>query len=168
MSVQNLFPVLIMMAACVSAGHAAEEARPRVMHAEMVTLGDSRPAHSLKVADAHAPAAEAPAPRPRMFEMPLIDKSQAEDPFKNAPSPAAPPPRCAGARCQGSAAAWFGPETRAGDCGPPSAQTAGAVGGAGIDPPAARNDAGNLRSPQGGSSAANSRRTDRTVGTDHA
>ena len=60
---------------------AVEESRPRIMHAEMVTAGDQKPARSVKVSDA-SPA------RPRMFEMPAIDKSKVEDPYKTAPPPA--------------------------------------------------------------------------------
>lgn len=84
-----------------AAARAAEGEKPRPMHAEMVSNADSEPVRSMKVADAKpdakaaAPAA-APVPaappageKPRMFDMPLIDKSKAEDPFKNAPPPAA-------------------------------------------------------------------------------
>jgi carbonic anhydrase len=70
---------------------ASEEARPRAMHAEMVSAADSALPRSMKVADAHAPAPAAPAAteKPRMFDMPLIDKSKAEDPLKGtAPAPA--------------------------------------------------------------------------------
>lgn len=95
MPAKNPISVLALMAVLAPAGHAAAEARPRIMHAEMVTAGDAKPARSMKVADVHAqtaaPAAEAPQPRPRMFEMPMIDKSKAEDPYKNG-SPPAPPP----------------------------------------------------------------------------
>lgn len=47
-----------------------------------------------QAADKAAPAPEAAPAKPRLFEVPLIDKSKAEDPFKNAPppAPAAPPP----------------------------------------------------------------------------
>lgn len=83
--------VMAILSALAAAALAAEEARPRIMHAEMVTAGDAKQARSMKVADSHAPAAEAPAPKPRMFDMPLIDKSKAEDPYKNA-SPPAPAP----------------------------------------------------------------------------
>jgi len=79
----------LLMAVFATTVWATEEARPRIMHAEMVTAGDAKPARGIKVADTHAPAAEAATPRARMFEMPLIDKSKAEDPYKNAP--AAPP-----------------------------------------------------------------------------
>ncbi|MBS3934699.1 MAG: carbonic anhydrase family protein [Sulfuritalea sp.] len=45
------------------------------------------------VADvARAQAGDAAAQRPRMFDVPAIDKAKAEDPFKNAPPPAAPRP----------------------------------------------------------------------------
>lgn len=96
MSAKPLFFVIPLMAVLASAGHAAEEARPRIMHAEMVTAGAAKPGRALQVADARsqaaaAPAAEAPPPRPRMFEMPVIDKSKAEDPYKNGTPPAPPP-----------------------------------------------------------------------------
>ncbi len=78
----------------------AQEGRARPMHAELVSASEALPARSVKVADAPiapvAPAAE----KPRLFEVPVIDKSKAEDPFKGAPplpapvSPAIPqPPR---------------------------------------------------------------------------
>lgn len=79
--------VIVFLTTLAAAALAAEEARPRIMHAEMVTAGDAKQARSMKVADTHAPAAEAPAPKARMFDMPLIDKSKAEDPYKGAPSP---------------------------------------------------------------------------------
>lgn len=41
-----------------------------------------------QAAEQGAPAAGASPAKPRMFEVPLIDKSKAEDPFKNAPSSA--------------------------------------------------------------------------------
>lgn len=94
MPVNPLFFVIPLMAVPASAGHAAEEARPRIMHAEMVTAGAAKPGRAVKVADARsqaAAAAEAPPPRPRMFEMPMIDKSKAEDPYKNGTPPASPP-----------------------------------------------------------------------------
>lgn len=43
-------------------------------------------------ADKVAPAGEVPATKPRLFEVPQIDKSKAEDPFKDAPSAAKPAP----------------------------------------------------------------------------
>jgi carbonic anhydrase len=55
------------------------------MHAEMVTLGDRNPTRVVKVAD----AAEVPGARPRMFAVPQIDKSKAEDPYGKNPPPAA-------------------------------------------------------------------------------
>ncbi len=80
--------------AAVAAEVATE--RPRAMHAEMVSAGDLGQARSMKVADAHAPApapaAEAGGTKPRMFDMPLIDKSKAVDPYAGtaaAPAPAA-------------------------------------------------------------------------------
>jgi carbonic anhydrase len=78
-------------AAAVAAGDAA---RPRAMHAEMVSAPDAALPRSMKVADVHAPMpAPAPPPtteKPRMFDMPLIDKSKAEDPLKGtASAPAA-------------------------------------------------------------------------------
>jgi carbonic anhydrase len=73
-------------AAAVTAGDAA---RPRAMHAEMVSAADTAQPRSMKVADANAPVA---AEKPRMFDMPLIDKSKAEDPLKGtAPPPAVAP-----------------------------------------------------------------------------
>lgn len=62
----------------------AAASRPRPMHAEMVSTGDIAPAHGMTVADA-------PAERPRFIDMPVIDKSKAEDPFKNAPPSAQAP-----------------------------------------------------------------------------
>ena len=85
-----------------AAATAAQEARPRPMHAEMVSDATSAPPRGVKVAENKAPAAAPAAPvaaekppveRPRMFEMPVIDKSKAEDPYKNAP----PPPSAAAA-----------------------------------------------------------------------
>ena len=86
----KLFAVALL-AAGAGATLAAEEGRPRIMHAEMVTAGDAKVARGVKVANNQAPAAEAPAPKPRMFDMPQIDKSKAEDPYKNSPPPAAAP-----------------------------------------------------------------------------
>lgn len=75
------------------AAAAAQEARPRPMHAEMVSAGDIAQPRGVKVADAAAapPAAE----KPRFIDMPVIDKSKAEDPFKNAAPAAAPTPQTA-------------------------------------------------------------------------
>lgn len=69
---------------------AAQESVPRAMHAEMVSNAETAPLRSMKVADVQAPPP--PGEKPRMFEMPQIDKSKAEDPYKNAPGavPAAP------------------------------------------------------------------------------
>ena len=78
---------MVVLTAIATAALGAEEGRPRIMHAEMVTAGDARQARGMKVADTQAPAAEAAASKPRMFDMPLIDKSKAEDPYKGAPSP---------------------------------------------------------------------------------
>jgi len=96
MSGASHFSVVALSAMFAVTVMADDEARPRIMHAEMVTAGDAKPGRAVKVADARsqaapAPAAEAPPPRPRMFEMPVIDKSKAEDPYKNG-SPPAPPP----------------------------------------------------------------------------
>jgi carbonic anhydrase len=93
MSVASHFSVAMLFSLSAATVLAADEGRPRIMHAEMVTAGDARPARAVKVADSTPPAAEAPASKPRMFDMPLIDKSKAEDPYKNAPPPApsAPP-----------------------------------------------------------------------------
>ena len=79
---------LALMVLLAPAAMASEEARPRIMHAEMVTLGDAKPGQTVKVAD----AAEATAQRQRMFAVPQIDKSKAEDPYKNGAPPAAPAP----------------------------------------------------------------------------
>ena len=81
-----------------AAATAAHEKRARPMHAEMVSNAEAVMPRTMKVADT-APAAAPPAPaaaapiapateKPRYIQMPLIDKSKAEDPFKNA-APAA-------------------------------------------------------------------------------
>lgn len=68
-----------------------EESPARAMHAEMVTDGETAPARTVKVADAPAPAPTAASgEKPRFFDVPAIDKSKAEDPFKNKAQPAAP------------------------------------------------------------------------------
>ncbi|MDX9994714.1 MAG: carbonic anhydrase family protein [Rhodocyclaceae bacterium] len=76
-----------------AAASAAQDARPRAMRAEMVSAAEAVQPRSVKVADAHAPtaqAAEAPPAKARLFDMPVIDKSKAEDPYKGmAPPPAA-------------------------------------------------------------------------------
>ncbi len=67
---------------------AAGAARPRPMHAEMVSLAEASQPRGVKVADTP------PAEKQRMFEVPQIDKSKAEDPYKGAaaaPAPAARP-----------------------------------------------------------------------------
>jgi carbonic anhydrase len=82
---------------------ADEAERPRVMHAEYVTTDEKPAAKTLKVAEkttaaAPVPAAPPAAERRRMFDMPVIDKSKAEDPYKSAPPPVtkpAPPPQTA-------------------------------------------------------------------------
>lgn len=74
-------------AAAVAA--AANAARPRAMHAEMVSAADTLLPRSMKVADAH-PAAPATGEKPRFIDLPMIDKSKVEDPYKGAPPPAAP------------------------------------------------------------------------------
>jgi carbonic anhydrase len=91
MSGVSHFSAAVLFSLTAATVAAADEGRPRIMHAEMVTAGDAKPARALKVADSAPPAAEAPAPKPRMFQMPLIDKSKAEDPYKNAPPPAPAP-----------------------------------------------------------------------------
>lgn len=98
-------------AAASAAAKAAQQDKPRPMHAEMVSNGDIEPPRSVKVADAKAAPAAAPVPatppagqKPRLFEMPLIDKSKAEDPFKNAPPSAAVKPEPAPAPVTKSAA----------------------------------------------------------------
>jgi carbonic anhydrase len=73
--------------AAAAAQAAGGEQRARVMHAEMVSEAKPAQSQTMKVADAHAPATTAPVPapeKPRLFEMPLIDKSKAEDPYKGA------------------------------------------------------------------------------------
>ena len=77
---------------CASQGAEASlrpDTRPRPMRAEMVSAGPVEAARGVKVADA-APAEAPPLQRPRLFEMPVIDKSKAEDPFKNAAPAVAP------------------------------------------------------------------------------
>ena len=78
---------------------ADKETKPRAMHAEYVANGDMAAPRSVKVADART-AASAPAPaapalpagdKPRLFDMPVIDKSKAEDPYKSSPPPSQPP-----------------------------------------------------------------------------
>ncbi len=64
-----------------AASTAAKDAAPRAMHAEMVSAGDATPSRRMMVAD-----------KPRMFELPVIDKSKAEDPYKGANPTAAPAP----------------------------------------------------------------------------
>lgn len=76
-----------------AAASAAQDARPRAMRAEMVSAAETVQPRSVKVADTHAPTAqatEAPPAKVRLFDMPLIDKSKAEDPYKGmTPPPAA-------------------------------------------------------------------------------
>lgn len=74
------------------AAAAAQEARPRAMRAEMVSAAEAVPSRGMKVADTPpaAPAAEASPGKQRLFDMPVIDKSKAEDPYKGAAAPAAP------------------------------------------------------------------------------
>lgn len=68
------------------------EAKGQVMFADMRTAKGNGKAKAVQVADA-APAPEGkPAERPRFIELPKIDKSQLEDPYKGAtPPPPAPP-----------------------------------------------------------------------------
>lgn len=67
---------------------AAAAAQPRPMHAEMVSLAETAQPRGVKVADAPAPVPD----KPRMFEVPQIDKSKAENPYRGAgTAPAAPP-----------------------------------------------------------------------------
>lgn len=84
-------------ARAAEAAATASEARARPMYAEMVSNGEQALSRSMKVADtkhaapAAAPAATpaaAPVEKPRMFDMPVIDKSKAEDPYKGAATPA--------------------------------------------------------------------------------
>lgn len=61
---------------------AANADAPRAMHAEMVSVADAAPARrSMQVAD-----------KPRLFELPVIDKSKAEDPLKGSNAAPAPAP----------------------------------------------------------------------------
>lgn len=74
--------------------------RPRVMHAEMVSAGDLATPRGVKVADGPAAPAAPAAEKPRFIELPVIDKSKAEDPLKGAtpapaPASAAAAPRAA-------------------------------------------------------------------------
>ncbi|MCX8085626.1 MAG: carbonic anhydrase family protein [Rhodocyclaceae bacterium] len=62
----------------------AEAPRPRPMRAELVSAGEAAAPRAMKVADA------APSEKPRFIELPVIDKSKAEDPYKNLPPPAPP------------------------------------------------------------------------------
>jgi len=82
------------VAAVAAAANEVNAARPHAMHAEMVSTVDATPPRSMKVADAHAPAPTPAAPaageKQRFIDMPLIDKSKAEDPFKGSAPPAAP------------------------------------------------------------------------------
>ena len=84
----NPLAALVLFMTLAPVALASEQDRPRLMHAEMVTAGDAKPVRGIKVADSHAPAVEAPAPKPRMFDMPVIDKSKAEDPYGKNPPPA--------------------------------------------------------------------------------
>jgi len=83
-------------ARAAAAALAASENRPHAMHAEMISAAGTEPPHSMKVADTHAaaaaPEAALPAAKPRMFPMPMIDKSKAEDPYKGMAPPAANEP----------------------------------------------------------------------------
>ena len=86
-------------AAMAAAANAENSARPHAMHAEMVSAAGMEQPRSMKVVDAHAPApapAAASGEKPRFIEMPLIDKSKAEDPYKGAAPPATPPAAAAG------------------------------------------------------------------------
>lgn len=92
-----------------AAAQVANAQRPRPMHAEMVSNAEAAAARSMKVAEPRAPQtpsatekpADKPAERPRMFELPLIDKSKAEDPYAKTdakppqPAPAPVPPKVA-------------------------------------------------------------------------
>jgi carbonic anhydrase len=85
---------------------AANDLRPRAMHAEMVSNDAMAQPRSMKVADARAPstptpASAAPAPaqvtpvpaeRLRMIDLPMIDKSKAEDPYRGSAPAAAQTP----------------------------------------------------------------------------
>jgi carbonic anhydrase len=98
MSSKSHLSAATLMAVLASAILAAEEGRPRVMHAEMVTAGDAKVGRSLKVADNHGTSVDASAPKPRMFDMPLIDKSKAEDPYKGTTAPVAAAPAAKAAK----------------------------------------------------------------------
>ena len=73
--------------AAAAAANAAEQ-RARPMHAEMVSNVESPGPRSMKVADSLPPTGE----KPRFIDMPVIDKSKVEDPYKNSPAPPPPPP----------------------------------------------------------------------------
>jgi carbonic anhydrase len=84
-----------MQQTAARAAAAAGEALPRPMHAEMVRNETTALPRSMKVAESHAPAAAKAPPaaapageKPRMFDMPLIDKSKVEDPHKASAAPA--------------------------------------------------------------------------------
>ena len=77
-------------AVAANAAQKASESRPRPMHAEMISNTDTAPVRSIKVADSQA--APAAAEKQRFIDMPLIDKSKAEDPYKNATPAAKPAP----------------------------------------------------------------------------
>ena len=88
--------------AAAQAAAQLNEGKPGVMHADMRTAGDNAPAKTIPVAEpakpeaktdaADAKAAEGkPAQRPRLFELPKIDKSQVEDPYAGQKPPEAKP-----------------------------------------------------------------------------
>lgn len=121
----------VILCAGLSGASAATEPRPRVMHADMVTVAGESVARPVKTAEAVGSG------KPRLFEVPQIDKSKAEDPFKNAPppragehgvTPAAPPP--AAPTASAAAAANAAP--------PPARTTAPAAPPTSVVKPAAR------------------------------
>ncbi|MCX7898100.1 MAG: carbonic anhydrase family protein [Rhodocyclaceae bacterium] len=77
-SVANGIDAKLFQAVCGTAPPLA--GKPRAMHAELVTAGEEKTAQPRKVADTPSPSG-----KPRFIEIPQIDKSKAEDPFKNAP-----------------------------------------------------------------------------------
>jgi len=103
-TVGEMQQVAARAAAVAAEASQAVAERPRAMHAEMVSAMDQTQARSMKVAD--APAAEAGGAKPRMFEMPLIDKSKAVDPYAGAAAPAVPVAPAAPAAVKPPAAAY--------------------------------------------------------------
>ncbi|HTJ96684.1 MAG TPA: carbonic anhydrase family protein, partial [Rhodocyclaceae bacterium] len=74
------------LAAQLMAPAAPAESKPSVMSADMRTLKETKKADVVAVADKPAQLAPTPVPdvpsKPRMIDLPKIDKSQVEDPYK--------------------------------------------------------------------------------------